>query len=494
MGDEGRRNKSIVSTSRPPLESQAAYYSRCEGQASFAHRGPSYELNGGFIEQNEEGGRDGAGFGHGKSLFGKRDEPGEIKEASTEHKGVISSRAGVNGKGREMYTETPKPSYAEAVIAGASVRGLVGAEILSPVHNPRGPLGNVRETARAPVGEAGSHLGYSYGELGGLHKGFRYEAEMRRNAQQLPIHRKPRVEDHSVSSWTICPNRCIEGGSDNYSRNVWRSSMSLFRPRGEDSPTPNLGSLNSQKKRQSGKRSTCSMASEVDSKFKGPNISGLNLPNRSRVAIGVSVIPNHAQRRGRNLDAEEGVEVNRANFEEAELISKVAETAKETGSENSNFSKEMEITPQVPNKGEEDHTDVEVVAETAKEPGSENSNFSKKWETSLLASDKEKEDQIDSGESGQAANMEISEGSQGYNQAITNMESLAVAVQSEAIKVPSEENQIGKEPLSQQLKLGKEILHEVGSQPQSLGDYQEDTISSSEEEEEGCHPCTPTPS
>ncbi|KAL6987034.1 hypothetical protein U1Q18_012793 [Sarracenia purpurea var. burkii] len=288
VGVGGRRNKSIVSSSRPPLESQAAYYSRCKGQASFAHRGPPYELNDGFIEQNEEGRREGAGFGHGESPSGKGEEPGEIKEARTELRGIISSRAGVNGKGKEVCIETPKPSYAETVIAGASGRGLIGVETLSPVHNPGGPLGNV-------------------------------------------------------------PNKEEE---------------------------------------------------------------------------------------------------------------------------------------------EEDHTEVEVVAETAKEPRSENSNFSKKGETSPLVSDKEEEDHIDSGESRQAANMEISEGSQGYNQAITNMESLAAAVQSEAIKVPSEENQIREEALSQQLELGKEILQEVGPQPQPLGDNQEDTNSSSEEEE-GCHPLSP---
>ncbi|KAL6998908.1 hypothetical protein U1Q18_000075 [Sarracenia purpurea var. burkii] len=327
---------------------------------------------------------------------GKGEEPGEIREARTEHRGVISSRTGVHGKGNEVYTETPKPSYAEAVIAVASGRGLVRAEILSPVHNPGAPLGNDRETTRgfrandvflpkliprAPVGEVGSHPGYSYGEPGGLHEGF-------------------------------------------------------------------------------------------------------------RVAMGGSITTNHAQERGRNLDAELCVEVNRANFEEAELMGRVDETAKETGSENSNFSKEKKITPRVPDNDDEEHTDVEVMAETAKKPGSENSNIIKKEETSPLVSDKEEEGHIDSRESGQAANMEISEGSQGYNQAITNMESLAAAVQSEAIKVLSEENQIGEEPLSQQPKLGKEILYEVVPQPQPLGNYQEDTNSFSEEED-GCHPLSP---
>ncbi|KAL6978332.1 hypothetical protein U1Q18_020002 [Sarracenia purpurea var. burkii] len=97
----------------------------------------------------------------------------------------------------------------------------------------------------------------------------------------------------------------------------------------------------------------------------------------------------------------------------------VAETAKETGLENLNFSKKMETTPQVPDKEEEDHIDSEEVAETAKEIGLENSNCSKKGETTPLVPNKEEEDHIDLEESGQAANMEISEVSRlqpGYHQ------------------------------------------------------------------------------
>ncbi|KAL6984840.1 hypothetical protein U1Q18_018221 [Sarracenia purpurea var. burkii] len=65
------------------------------------------------------------------------------------------------------------------------------------------------------------------------------------------------------------------------------------------------------------------------------------------------------------MDVEECVEVNRAAFEEAELISRVAEINKETGSKISNFSKKGETTPQVVDKEEKGHINSEKRGLTA---------------------------------------------------------------------------------------------------------------------------------
>ncbi|KAL6978333.1 hypothetical protein U1Q18_020003 [Sarracenia purpurea var. burkii] len=130
----------------------------------------------------------------------------------------MRSSARVYGKGKEVFIEAPKPSYAEAIISEAHRKGLVGAEIHLPVHNPVGVGGNDSETARgsraikdflpelilrAPEGKAGTHPDHSYGENGGLHRGRRDNADMRCNVQQPPIYRKPGT---GISSLNL-PNR-----------------------------------------------------------------------------------------------------------------------------------------------------------------------------------------------------------------------------------------------------------------------------------------------